>query len=303
MPLQIARIDKNVEDVRECLSKAKVDAIVTVADSQGCICENFTNEIYKKIKTNFQDEKLLDNLSPCTAKAFSLDDLNIKYLICVRGPFWYGGNDREEEMLRKCYDSILNLAYEKGCKSILLHMVSCGNYNIPKDLDIDVVTKAISDFLEAKEMKINLVIFATELYETSDDLIKKIFGYICENKVSEIYLKHCLGTPIDEKIKYSSFANSINENSSQIPTTVSERSKAAIYTNQLQQLAKCELLPDDIDDLMDKLPDDSLGKLIERLIKKKGIKKVYKKSNLTEYYVSQLRHDNQPNPTKERILG
>lgn len=95
MPFQIERIKGNVEDVRKCLRKVKAEAIVAVTDWQESICENYAAEIYKKLKADFQDRKLPDNIRPGTALEFSLDGLSNRCIFCVRGPFWHDHDDND----------------------------------------------------------------------------------------------------------------------------------------------------------------------------------------------------------------
>lgn len=201
------------------------------------------------------------------------------------------------------------MAYEKGCKSILLHLISCGNYNIPKDLDIDIATNAISEFIKLHEnMKIHLIIFDTEFYKTSDDLIIAIINYIRENQLSEIYFTQSFASLNKGTYQYNTSTNLAKESSIQFATPIPTRPKGAIYTSQIQQLAQINSSlgnVNNVDDLLSGLPEDSLGKLIKRLLKEKGIKdkEVYNRANLTNTYMSKLKNDKEPNPQKEKILA
>jgi len=70
--------------------------------------------------------------------------LPARYVIHAVGPRWGMGN--EEELLRRAVQSALNLAEEKGLRSISLPAISTGIFGFPKPLGTKVILKAILDY-------------------------------------------------------------------------------------------------------------------------------------------------------------
>lgn len=63
----------------------------------------------------------------------SAGNLQADYIFHTVGPMWQGGTAGEPELLASCYQSCLDLANEKGCKSIAFPAVSAGVYGYPVD--------------------------------------------------------------------------------------------------------------------------------------------------------------------------
>ncbi|MCF0124103.1 MAG: O-acetyl-ADP-ribose deacetylase, partial [Ruminiclostridium sp.] len=73
--------------------------------------------------------------------------LPARYVIHTPGPIWRGGDRREPELLASCYRSCLELAREKGCRTVCFPSISTGVYHFPLDLAAPIALKTIADFL------------------------------------------------------------------------------------------------------------------------------------------------------------
>lgn len=95
-----------------------------------------------------------------TAKLVKGYNLPAKYVICTVGPNIVSGRGvgyREKEGLINCYKSCLNLALEKGLKSIAFCAISTGNKNYPKALASEIAVSTVFSWLKVHNFPIQVV--------------------------------------------------------------------------------------------------------------------------------------------------
>ncbi len=73
--------------------------------------------------------------------------LQAKYVIHTPGPVWRGGSRGEEELLRSCYRSCLELASENGCGTVDFPSISTGVYRFPLDKASRIAINTIAEYL------------------------------------------------------------------------------------------------------------------------------------------------------------
>ena len=73
--------------------------------------------------------------------------LPAKYVIHTPGPVWHGGGYGEEELLRSCYRSCLELASENGCGTVDFPSISTGVYHFPLDKASEIAIGTIAAYL------------------------------------------------------------------------------------------------------------------------------------------------------------
>ncbi len=73
--------------------------------------------------------------------------LRAKYVIHTPGPIWHGGDRGEPALLASCYRSCLELAEERGIRTLDFCSISTGVYGYPLPLAATVALRAIMDFL------------------------------------------------------------------------------------------------------------------------------------------------------------
>ena len=73
--------------------------------------------------------------------------LPAKHVIHTPGPVWRGGNHGEEELLRFCYRSCLELAVQNGCRTVDFPSISTGVYHFPLEKAAPIAIGAIAGFL------------------------------------------------------------------------------------------------------------------------------------------------------------
>ncbi|RPJ57493.1 MAG: macro domain-containing protein, partial [Dehalococcoidia bacterium] len=84
--------------------------------------------------------------------------LPAKYVIHTVGPVWRDGTRGEEALLSDAYKNSLNLASEKGIKTIAFPNISTGVYGFPKDKAAAIAIKTTVEFIK-KYPEIEKVVF------------------------------------------------------------------------------------------------------------------------------------------------
>ena len=81
-------------------------------------------------------------------RAYRLEEQGIRYIIHTPGPVWHGGWSGEEELLRSCYVSCLELAAQNGCRTVDFPSISTGVYHFPLEKASRIAVAAIAEELE-----------------------------------------------------------------------------------------------------------------------------------------------------------
>jgi O-acetyl-ADP-ribose deacetylase (regulator of RNase III) len=84
--------------------------------------------------------------------------LPARAIIHTVGPVWKGGNQREAEMLNRCYFFSLKIAADEGFQSIAFPAISCGVYGYPPEQAVQVAVSAV-DLALATMPRMQQVIF------------------------------------------------------------------------------------------------------------------------------------------------
>ena len=100
--------------------------------------------------------------------------LPAKYIIHTVGPVWHGGSQGEDELLKRCYESVFDLVEEHGLASLALPAISCGAYGYPLDRAAGIALGAIRSFLERNESmeRLHVVCFTDEVYQAYWELLQ-----------------------------------------------------------------------------------------------------------------------------------
>lgn len=75
--------------------------------------------------------------------------LKARYVIHTVGPIWHGGRQGEDGLLASAYRSSLQLAREKGIKSLAFPSISTGAYRFPLERAAGIAMSSVKDFLTA----------------------------------------------------------------------------------------------------------------------------------------------------------
>ena len=91
-------------------------------------------------------------------------ELPARWVIHTVGPVWHGGKRGEPELLAKAYRSCLELARERGIKSIAFPSISTGVYGYPVEEAAPIALSTIREFLKGDPgpvEEVRLVLFSS----------------------------------------------------------------------------------------------------------------------------------------------
>ena len=81
------------------------------------------------------------------AKITGAYNLPCEYVIHTVGPVWRGGNHNEAQLLANCYHNSLQLAVDRGIRSIAFPSISTGVYSYPLRQAAEIAVQAAREFV------------------------------------------------------------------------------------------------------------------------------------------------------------
>ena len=168
-------MDSAISLSRGDITCLKVDAIVNAANPGLLGGGGVDGAIHSAAGPELLEAcRLLNGCETGEAKLTPGFRLPASYVIHTVGPIWRGGNNREEELLGKCYTGSLELALLKGLTSIAFPNISTGVYGFPKALASKIAITSIRHFLEKHDtaIQITFVLFDQENETLYNKLLK-----------------------------------------------------------------------------------------------------------------------------------
>ena len=148
------------------------------------------SEVFKKAgrKKLFSAFKKLHSFkcgkAVCTS-SYKLKEKGIKYIFHTRLPYYFENEKEAVSLLKKCYRSSLNLAKEKGCKSVAIPLLGSKFSDFPEEIDIQIAKDEISRFVSKNEIDVNLVISQKTTSLISAKLFNDVQKFIRKNLKSQ----------------------------------------------------------------------------------------------------------------------
>ena len=177
MPFQIIRND---------ITKVAADAIVNTANPEPVVGGGTDWAIHQAAGPELLEaRKEIGEIAVGRSSATPAFGLSAKYVLHTVSPAWIDGKHQEEELLRKAYDSALELAGELKCQSVAFPLLAAGTYGFPHDLALSVAIRAFTDFLLEHEMQIYLVLFNAKAFGIAGSIFDDLKSYIDDHYVAE----------------------------------------------------------------------------------------------------------------------
>jgi O-acetyl-ADP-ribose deacetylase (regulator of RNase III) len=174
MPFEILRND---------IAAMNVDAIVNSTGSYPHVGGGADFMIHKAAGPDLiAERKTFGFLNTSEAIVTKGYHLKAKHVIHTVGPVYEDGKQHEEEMLRKTYRNVLNLAIEHGIGSIAFPLISSGAFGFPRGMALEIALSEIKSFLDKHDMNIYLVVYDKASYQVSLERFITINDYLKKEK-------------------------------------------------------------------------------------------------------------------------
>ena len=163
-----------IKVIKDDITQLEVDAIVNAANKSLLGGGGVDGAIHRAAGPELLEEcKTLDGCETGEAKLTKGYNLKARYVIHTVGPVWNGGTRREDQLLANCYQNSLQLANEKGLKSIAFPAISTGVYRFPIDSACRIVLESIRNYLKSDDSinEIYLVCFDRVVYDQYNALV------------------------------------------------------------------------------------------------------------------------------------
>lgn len=168
--------------IRDNIVTISADAIVNAANSSlregGGVCGAIFAAAGRR---QLQEEcSAIGYCAPGHAVMTKGYQLPASYIIHTVGPVWQGGQAGEEDILRSCYQSSLQLAVSHSLASIAFPLISSGIFGYPKEQALCIAVDEIKKFQEQyeKDLDVILVIFDRRSFRIGKELHFHIQEYI-----------------------------------------------------------------------------------------------------------------------------
>ena len=163
------------------------EAIVNTANEKPTVGSGCDTAVYKAAGydelLNYRKEKIgfVKEGDVFITPGFNLD---AKYIIHAVSPR-FTNEEETEKLVRSCYKKSLELAKEKGIKSIAFPLIATGSYGFPKEAGLRTALDEINKFLLKDDMEVYIVVFDPESTTLSAKISARLEEYIDENYVEE----------------------------------------------------------------------------------------------------------------------
>ena len=149
MKVQVA--GRVLELVEGDITRQRVDAVVNAANSGLRGGGGVDGAIHRAGGPEIMAEcRKIGGCPTGSAVATTAGRLHARYVIHAVGPIWYGGSRREPELLASAYRTSLQVADERGVKTIAFPSLSTGAYGYPIEPAAGIALSTVVDYLKGQ---------------------------------------------------------------------------------------------------------------------------------------------------------
>jgi O-acetyl-ADP-ribose deacetylase len=160
-------VNPRIQVLQGDITQQKVEAIVNAANESLLGGGGVDGAIHRAAGPQLLEEcRALGGCKTGQCKITKGYRLPAEWVIHTVGPIWRGGRHREEELLASCYRSCLELAVEKGIKSVAFPSISTGAYGFPLEKAAIIASSTIQNFLSQSGLieRVAMVCFDPETF-------------------------------------------------------------------------------------------------------------------------------------------
>lgn len=228
-----------------------------------------------------------------------------RYIIHTAGPVFRGGYRGEREVLESCYESVLRLAAENGCRSLAIPVISAGAYGYPRREAYSICTRAVRNFLnrEELEMMVSLVLYDEQIVAHSiaeGDMEAPVEAKA--EKAPKLHEKRCTG---EKKKDILMTPLSIRTDNLDLIKELLESSPRPAPGHSMPAPSAAVRPPKEETTEDYAVQDRSFGDMCEWWIEKKHMSKTtfYNRANLSKATFFHLKHTPDREPSKAKAFA
>jgi O-acetyl-ADP-ribose deacetylase (regulator of RNase III) len=166
-----------IEVIKGDITLLRVDAIVNAANNSLTGGGGVDGAIHRAAGRELTEEcRSLKGCKTGHSKITKGYKLQAKFVIHTVGPVWNNGTQQEEELLKSCYKTSLELADMHKIKTIAFPSISTGAYRFPFDKATKIAYETISGYLTKNPSieKVFLVCFGEKDFESMKRILEKL---------------------------------------------------------------------------------------------------------------------------------
>jgi O-acetyl-ADP-ribose deacetylase (regulator of RNase III) len=144
--------------LRGDITRLQVDAIVNAANESLLAGGGVCGAIHRAAGPELEAEcRKLGGCPTGQARITKGHRLHAKHVIHAVGPVWHGGSAGEENLLRSCYRSCLELAQSHQLMSLAFPCISTGIFGYPKEQACAIAVSTVADWLGDHDLPAELI--------------------------------------------------------------------------------------------------------------------------------------------------